>query len=153
MSEAARIPFSETKAPESPERLHRGALRLVDISASTMANIGPAYSFFFGFAFLVVTAGVAAPLTIIVAMVAILFLSNTLAEFSKYRPSTGSFVTFIGMAFGPSAGAAASLFTVVGYFIAAAAIVAISGGWATPRAISPMRSAASATRPTGSMAF
>jgi hypothetical protein len=53
MSDAASVPFTETKAPESPERLHRGALSLVDISASTMANIGPAYSFFFGFGFLV----------------------------------------------------------------------------------------------------
>ena len=88
MSEAARIPFSETKAPESPERLHRGALRLVDISASTMANIGPAYSFFFGFAFLVVTAGVAAPLTIIAAGVAIALLGNTLSQFSRAQPST-----------------------------------------------------------------
>jgi hypothetical protein len=44
MSEAAHVPFTETKAPESAERLHRGALGLVDISASTMANIGPAYS-------------------------------------------------------------------------------------------------------------
>ena len=51
MSEAA-VPFSETKAPESAERLNRGALRLVDISASTMANIGPAYSFYFGAGFL-----------------------------------------------------------------------------------------------------
>jgi amino acid transporter len=34
------------------------------------------------------------------------------------------------MAFGPGAGATASLFTVVGYAVAAAAIVAISGGWA-----------------------
>jgi hypothetical protein len=42
MSEAASVPYSETKAPEAPERLHRGALGLVDISASTMANIGPA---------------------------------------------------------------------------------------------------------------
>jgi hypothetical protein len=50
MSEAAPVPFTETKAPESAERLHRGALGLVDISASTMANIGPAYSFYFGFA-------------------------------------------------------------------------------------------------------
>jgi len=37
MSEAARVPFTETKAPESAERLHRGALGLVDISASTSA--------------------------------------------------------------------------------------------------------------------
>ncbi len=111
-------------------RLSRNALGLPQIVASTLANIAPAVSFYFGFGVIVGGAGVAAPLTILVAMVAILFLSNTLAEFSKYRPSTGSFVTFIGMAFGPTAGAAASLFTVVGYAVAAAAIVAISGGWA-----------------------
>ncbi|GAB0115813.1 APC family permease [Acidisoma sp. C75] len=111
------------------QRLHRNALGLPQIVASTLANIAPAVSFYFGFGVIVGGAGVAAPLTIIVAMLCILFLSNTLAEFSKYRPSTGSFVTFIGMGFGPVAGAAASLFTVVGYAIAAAAIVAISGGW------------------------
>jgi amino acid transporter len=112
------------------DRLSRNALGLPQIVASTLANIAPAVGVYFGLGVIVGGAGVAAPLTIIVAMVAILFLSNTLAEFSKYRPSTGSFVTFIGMAFGPSAGAAASLFTVVGYAVAAAAIVAISGGWA-----------------------
>lgn len=112
------------------DRLSRNALGLPQIIASTLANIAPAVSFYFGFGVIVGGAGVAAPLTIIVAMIAILFLSNTLSEFSKYRPSTGSFVTFIGMGFGPVAGAAASLFTVVGYAIAAAAIVAISGGWA-----------------------
>jgi len=112
------------------DRLSRNALGLPQIVASTLANIAPAVSFYFGFGVIVGGAGVAAPLTIIVAMVAILLLSNTLAEFSKYRPSAGSFVTFIGMAFGPTAGAAASLFTVVGYAVAAAAIVAISGGWA-----------------------
>lgn len=72
----------------------------------------------------------AAPLTIIAAMVVVLFLTNTLAEFSKYRPSTGSFVTFIGMGFGPIAGAAASIFVVFGYVIGASAVVVISGGWA-----------------------
>ncbi len=112
------------------DRLSRNALGLPQIVASTLANIAPAVSFYFGFGGIVGGAGVAAPLTIIVAMVVILLVSNTLAEFSKYRPSTGSFVTFIGMAFGPTAGAAASLFTVVGYAVAAAAIVAISGGWA-----------------------
>jgi hypothetical protein len=42
MSAAASAPFSETKAPESRIDCTR-ALRLIDISASTMANIGPAY--------------------------------------------------------------------------------------------------------------
>lgn len=111
-------------------RLKRDALGLPQIVASTLANIAPAMSFFFGFGLIVSGAGVAAPLTILVAMVVVLFLTNTLAEFSKYRPSTGSFVTFIGMAFGPVAGAAASIFVVFGYVVAASSVVVISGGWA-----------------------
>ncbi len=112
------------------QRLRRGALGLPQIVASTLANIAPAMSFFFGFGTIVSGAGVAAPLTILVAMVVILFLTNTLAEFSKYRPSTGSFVTFIGMAFGPTAGAASSVFVIFGYVVAASSVVVISGGWA-----------------------
>ena len=111
-------------------RLKKDSLGLSQIIASTLANIAPAMSFFFGFGVIVSGAGVGAPLTIVLAMVVILFLTNTLAEFSKYRPSTGSFVTFIGMAFGPTAGAAASIFVVVGYCIAASSVVVISGGWA-----------------------
>src|SRR5262249_57173246 len=92
----ASIPYSETKAPEAPDRLHRGALGLVDIAASTMANIGPAYSFFFGIGFLVLTAGIAAPLTIIVAGIAIALLGNTLAQFSRAHPSTGGVLPLLG---------------------------------------------------------
>src|SRR6202000_2973343 len=100
MSEAASVPFSEAKSPEAPERLHRGALSLIDISASTMANIGPAYSFYFSAGFLFLTAGIAAPLTIIVAGVAIALLGNTLSQFSRAHPSTGGFITFIRNAVG-----------------------------------------------------
>jgi len=114
----------------SGERLKRDSLGLSQIIASTLANIAPAMSFFFGFGLIVSGAGVGAPLTILAATVVILFLTNTLAQFSRYRPSTGSFVTFIGMAFGPVAGAAASLFVVTGYCIAASSVVVISGGWA-----------------------
>lgn len=112
-------------------RLQKDSLGLPQIIASTLANIAPAMSFFFGFGVIVGGAGVGAPLTILLAMVVILFLGNTLAEFSKYRPSTGSFVTFIGMSFGPVAGAAASIFVVVGYCIAASSVVVIAGGWAS----------------------
>jgi amino acid transporter len=110
--------------------LRRDTLGLSQIVASTLANIAPAMSFYFGFGVIVAGAGVGAPLTILLAMVVVLFLSNTLAEFSRYRPSTGSFVTFIGMSFGPAAGAAASIFVIVGYCIVTASVVAISGGWA-----------------------
>jgi amino acid transporter len=129
MSEAASVPFSETKAPESADRLHRGALSLIDISASTMANIGPAYSFFFGFGFLVLTAGVAAPLTIIVAGIAIAFLGNTLAQFSRAQPSTGGFIAFVGKTFGGTSAVTTALLCGAGYIIAISSVFAISGGY------------------------
>src|SRR5262249_12705985 len=129
MSEAASVPFSETKAPESPDRLHRGALSLVDISASTMANIGPAYSFYFGIGFLVLTAGVAAPLTIIVAGIAIALLGNTLAQFSRAQPSTGGFITFVGKTFGGTSAVTTALLCGIGYIVAISSVLAICGGF------------------------
>ena len=129
MSEAASVPFSETKAPESPDRLHKGALGLVDISASTMANIGPAYSFYFSAGFLFLTAGIAAPLTIIVAGVAIALLGNTLSQFSRAQPSTGGFITFVGKTFGGTSAVTTALLCGAGYIIAISSVLAICGGY------------------------
>jgi amino acid transporter len=129
MSEAASVPFSETKAPESPDRLHRGALSLVDISASTMANIGPAYSFYFGFAGLVLVAGLAAPLTIVAAAIAVGLLGNTLAQFSRAQPSTGGFISFVGKTFGGTSAVTTALLCGVGYIIAISSVIAVVGGF------------------------
>jgi amino acid transporter len=129
MSEAASVPFSETKAPESADRLHRGALGLVDISASTMANIGPAYSFYFGFAGIVLAAGLASPLVIVAALVAIAFLGNTLSQFSRAHPSTGGFITFIGKSFGGTSAVTTALLCGAGYIIAISSVLVISGGF------------------------
>jgi amino acid transporter len=129
MSEAASVPFSETKAPESPDRLNKGALRLIDISASTMANIGPAYSFYFSFGFIVFTAGIAAPLTIVAAAVAIALLANTLSQFSRAQPSTGGFITFVGKTFGGTSAVTTALLCGAGYIIAISSVLVISGGF------------------------
>jgi amino acid transporter len=129
MSEAAPVPFSETKAPEAPERLNRGALGLIDISASTMANIGPAYSFYFGAGFLFLTAGVAAPLTIIVAGIAIALLGNTLSQFSRAHPSTGGFISYVGKTFGGTSAVTTALLCGAGYIIAISSVLAICGGY------------------------
>src|ERR1700750_743868 len=129
MSEAAPVPFTQSRAPESAERLHRGALGLVDISASTMANIGPAYSFAFGFVLIVTTAGIASPLTIIAAAVAIALLGNTLSQFSRAHPSTGGFITFVGKTFGGTSAVTTALLCGAGYTIAIASVLVISGGF------------------------
>jgi amino acid transporter len=121
----AKVPF----VAGEHQRLHQGVLGTLDIAAATMANIGPAMSFYFGFAFLAYNAGLASPLIIIVAGIAILFLGNTLSEFTKVIPSTGGFITFIGKTFGGRTGVTTALITGVGYMAAMASVIAISGGF------------------------
>src|SRR5258707_5334509 len=89
----------KTVVPVEVPRLQRGALHLIDIATATMANVAPAMSFYFSFALIAAAAGIASPLTIIVAGIAIALLGNTLAEFSRSIPSTGSFITFIRKTF------------------------------------------------------
>ncbi|MFG2131788.1 APC family permease [Streptomyces sp. NPDC048751] len=113
----------------APQRLRGGVLGMADIAAATMANVGPAMSFFFGFAFLATTAGVASPLTIAAAGVAVALLGNTLAEFSRAHPSAGSFITFVGRTFGPVSAVTTALLAALGYIIAMAGVVSISGGF------------------------
>jgi amino acid transporter len=134
MSSAEPIPFEESKSPPvgvtgHEHRLHRGVLGVMDISAATMANIGPAMSFFFGFGLLAITAGVASPLTIVAALVAIALLGNTLAQFSRAQPSTGGFITFVGKAFGGTSAVTTALLAGIGYIIAMSSVIAISGGF------------------------
>jgi amino acid transporter len=129
MSEAGHVPFTETKAPESAERLRAGALGLVDISASTMANIGPAYSFYFGFAGIVIAAGIASPLVLVVAIIAIALLGNTLSQFSRAHPSTGGFITFVGKTFGGTSAVTTALLCGAGYIVAISSVLVISGGF------------------------
>jgi len=121
----AKVPL----VPGEHERLRQGVLGLLDIAAATMANIGPAMSFYFGFGFLAITAGLASPLTIIAAGVAILFLGNTLSEFTKVMPSTGGFISFIGKTFGARAGVTTAILTGAGYIAAMASVIAIVGGF------------------------
>src|ERR1700723_1090510 len=126
------MPVSETEpitTKASETRLRRNSLSASHIVSSTLANIAPAMSFFFGFAMIVQGAGLAAPLTILTAMVVILFLTNTIAQFSRFTPSTGSFVTFTGKAFGPAVGTAVSVFITFGYIVASSTVVCVAGSW------------------------
>ena len=116
---------------DSPHRLMRDALGLADIVTATMANIAPAMSFFFGFGLIAVAAGVASPLTIVSAGVAIAVLGNTLSEFSRVRPSAGSFVTFIGLAFGPTSAVVVALLAGSGYIVAMGSVVTAAGSFAS----------------------
>jgi amino acid transporter len=78
-----------------------------------------------------VTAGVAAPLTIIAAGVAVVFLAFIVAEFTRAEPSAGSFITYVETSLGARAGAATALLVAVGFTVAIAGVFAMSGGMIT----------------------
>src|SRR5580704_3687268 len=110
------------------DHLESGQLGTFDVTASTVANIGPGIDFYFGFGVIAVTAGVAAPLTILAATVAVSLLAFTVAEFTRAEPSAGSFITYVETSLGARAGVATALLVTVGYTAAIAAVFTMSGG-------------------------
>ena len=117
-------------ADQSPGQGHleSGQLGTADVTASTVANIGPGIDFYFGFGVIAVTAGVAAPLTILAAALAVALLASTVAEFTRAEPSAGSFITYVETGLGARAGVATALLVTVGYTVAIASVFTMSGG-------------------------
>ncbi|HXD55499.1 MAG TPA: APC family permease [Solirubrobacteraceae bacterium] len=105
-----------------------GQLGLGDVTASTVANIGPGIDFYFAFGVIALTAGVAAPLTILAAGVAVSFLAFVIAEFTRLEPSAGSFITYVGSGLGAGAGEVTALLTAVGFTVAIAGVFTMAGG-------------------------
>jgi amino acid transporter len=103
-------------------------LGLSDVTASTVANIGPGIDFYFAFGVIAVTAGTASPLTIIAAGIAVSFLAFVVAEFTRLEPSAGSFITYVETSLGPRAGVVTALLITVGFTVAIAGVFTMSGG-------------------------
>lgn len=110
------------------DQLKAGQLGTVDVTASTVANIGPGIDFYFAFGVIAVTAGIAAPLTILAAGVAVALIAITVAEFTKAEPSAGSFITYVETSLGARAGVLAAVLVAVGYTVAIAGVFTMSGG-------------------------
>jgi amino acid transporter len=119
---------STSRVIQNGEHLKSGQLGTADVTASTVANIGPGIDFYFAFGVIAVTAGVAAPLTILAGGVAVLLLAFTVAEFTKTEPSAGSFITYVETSLGARAGVATALLVAVGYTVAIAGVFTMSGG-------------------------
>jgi amino acid transporter len=103
-------------------------LGLEDVTASTVANIGPGIDFYFAFGVIAVSAGVAAPLTIIVSGIAVFVLAFIVAEFTRIEPSAGSFITYVETSFGARAGVLVAWLLAVGFTVAIAGVFTMSGG-------------------------
>ena len=81
---------------QAQPRLQRNALSVFETISATLANLAPAEGIILSVGLVVAFMGSRAPWAFLIAMIAVLTLSNTMAEFSKVRPSAGSFVSYIG---------------------------------------------------------
>ncbi len=99
-----------------------------DVTASTVANIGPGIDFYFAFGVIAVTAGVAAPLTILAAGVAVFLLAFVVAEFTRLEPSSGSFISYVQSGLGARAARVTALLIALGFTVAIAGVFTMAGG-------------------------
>ena len=120
-----------TGSEPADDGLEAGQLGTADLTASTVANIGPGIDFYFGFGVVAVTAGIGAPLTILATAAAVFLLALGVAEFTRAEPSAGSFIEFVESGLGPVAGIATAVLVAVGYTIAMAGEFTMSGGFVT----------------------
>jgi len=86
----------EFVSPQAQPHLQRNALSVFETISATLANLAPAEGIFLSVGLVVAFMGSRAPWAFLIAMIAVFTLGNTMSEFSRVRPSAGSFVSYIG---------------------------------------------------------
>ncbi|WP_165422861.1 amino acid permease [Ktedonosporobacter rubrisoli] len=105
------------------------SLTIFGIAGSTIAQIAPAFSFYFGMAVIAAGAGIGAPLVILVAAIAMTIVGFSVAAFAQKHPSNGSLVTFLGLSFGGVIGTATAVLFTAAYILLLASVMLVVGGW------------------------
>jgi amino acid transporter len=127
---------NEGVAVEAQPRLQRNALNLFETISATLANLAPAEGIFLSIGLTVAFMGSRAPWAFLIATVAVLTLGNTMSEFSRVRPSAGSFVSYISNGLQGYSSKLALLISTscfvlltISYPITIAAVVVFLGSW------------------------
>jgi amino acid transporter len=85
---------------QSGNRLKAGVITLPGVLMQSVTSIAPAIAGLFTVPFIVLNAGVAAPMAYLGAFVIALMLGYVLAQFAKHLSSTGSYYTFVSRTLG-----------------------------------------------------
>ncbi|HEX3921494.1 MAG TPA: APC family permease [Streptosporangiaceae bacterium] len=99
MTDSAQRPV--VTSGQSGAGLAKGKLGLGDVLFQGITHIGPAVAVIFTLPFIVSYAGAATPIALIGAVIIMLFIANTVSEFSRYMPSTGGYYSFVRRGLGP----------------------------------------------------
>src|SRR5215467_2935199 len=87
-----------------PAQLHRNALGLSDVVFQGITHIAPAINIVFTLPVIAAQAGSTMPISLLLSVVVCFFIANTVAQFSRYVPSSGGYYTFVSRGLGPRFG-------------------------------------------------
>jgi len=82
------------------QSLKKGVITLPGVLMQSVTSIAPAIAGMFTIPFIVLNAGIAAPLAYFGAFIIALFLGYSLSQFSRHLSSTGSYYTFVSRSLG-----------------------------------------------------
>jgi amino acid transporter len=84
-----------------PAQLERAALGLRDVVFQGITHIAPAVNVVFTLPVIAEKAGPAMPLSLFLSVLVCVLIANTVAQFSRYMPSSGGYYTFVSHGLGP----------------------------------------------------
>lgn len=87
-----------------PAQLHRNALGLRDVVFQGITHIAPAINIVFTLPVIAAQAGSTMPISLLLSVIVCFFIANTVAQFSRYVPSSGGYYTFASRGLGPRFG-------------------------------------------------
>jgi amino acid transporter len=85
---------ADRSSPTVPAELRRNSLGLADLVFQGVTHIAPATNMLFAFPVIALKAGADMPLALLLAMIVCFFIGNTVAQFSRYMPSSGGYYSF-----------------------------------------------------------
>ena len=120
-----------TGDPE-PRELARGVIGAARVTAFGVSNVAPAGAVVGGLIIVVAYAGFAAPLVVLIALVASLCCAVSIAEFARRLPSAGSLYTYNSHGLGETAGFLTGWMMVFAYALYVPAGIALTSAYASP---------------------
>src|SRR5919197_420759 len=95
---------SGPEAARQPRELRRGAVGFGGILFQSITFMAPAIATAFSIPLGISFAGGAAPLAVIVALIASLFVASSVAQLARHMPTAGSFYTYVSTSIHPLVG-------------------------------------------------
>ena len=114
-----------------PRELARGVIGAARLTAFGVSNVAPAGAVVGGLIIVVAYAGFAAPLVVLIALVASLCCAVSIAEFARRLPSAGSLYTYNSRGLGETAGFLTGWMMVFAYALYVPAGIALTSAYAS----------------------